>query len=103
MNKDRGICPDCQQEYEISDWPFCPHGKPSFGVITDEIPGGIWIRHGICNEDGTPKKYYSKSEMRKAAFEKGLTQGDDTPKLNQRIVEEEHKAAEARYEKEKSL
>lgn len=45
--------------------------KPS-GVITDEIPGGVWIKHGICNEDGSPKKYYSKSEIAKAAKAKGL-------------------------------
>lgn len=45
--------------------------KPA-AVIQDSIEGGIWIRHGICNPDGSPKKYYSKSEMRKAAEAKGL-------------------------------
>lgn len=42
------------------------------GVIGDDIPGGYWVRHGICNEDGSPKKYYSKSDMIKAAKEKGV-------------------------------
>jgi len=49
------------------------HLWKSFGsVVPDEIPGGVEIRHGICNDDGTPKRYYSKSEMVKAAKEKGL-------------------------------
>lgn len=41
-------------------------------VIQDSIEGGIWIRHGICNEDGSPRKYYSHSEMRAEAKRRGL-------------------------------
>lgn len=41
-------------------------------VIADDIPGGIWIDNGICNEDGTPRKYYSKSEMARVAKERGM-------------------------------
>src|SRR5262249_24981687 len=41
------------------------------GVIPDDIPGGMEIKHGICHDDGTPRKFYSKSEMAKAAKEKG--------------------------------
>jgi hypothetical protein len=41
-------------------------------VIGDDIPGGLWIRHGLCNEDGTPRKYYSKSEIQKEAERRGL-------------------------------
>lgn len=41
-------------------------------VVGDDIPGGVWIRHGICNDDGTPRRYDSKSEMARAAKEKGL-------------------------------
>lgn len=52
----------------------------SAGVITDEIPGGIEIRHGICNPDGTPKRYYSKTEIKRAANERGYTIAGDTPK-----------------------
>lgn len=40
-------------------------------VTPDEIPGGILIHHGLCNEDGTPKRYYSNSEIARAAKEKG--------------------------------
>jgi hypothetical protein len=64
---ERPPCPNCSEPTETL-WV----GK-SNSVISDEIPGGIWIRHGICNEDGTPKKYYSKSEMEKEAKRRGMT------------------------------
>lgn len=41
-------------------------------VWADDIPGGIEIANGICNEDGTPKRYYSKSEIRAACKAKGV-------------------------------
>lgn len=41
-------------------------------IIPDDIPGGVWVRHGICNDDGTPRKYYTKSEMVKEAKARGL-------------------------------
>lgn len=47
----------------------------------------VWIKHGVCNEDGSPKRYRSKSEIRQAAYEKGLFQGGDTPKVNPRLQE----------------
>lgn len=55
------------------------------GVIADDIPGGVLMHHGICNEDGTPKRYYSKTDIRRAAFEKNLFNLGDTPKVNPRI------------------
>lgn len=48
-------------------------GSKSGNVIGDDIPGGVYIKHGICNDDGTPRRYDSKSEMRRAAEAKGLT------------------------------
>lgn len=45
--------------------------KPA-AVIGDDIPGGIWIRHGLCNEDGSPRLYYSKSEIAAEAKRRGL-------------------------------
>ena len=65
-------------------------------INTDEIPGGLEIKHGICNPDGTPRKFYSKSEIRKAANEAGWSIHGETPKPNQRIVEGRHKEAEAK-------
>jgi hypothetical protein len=41
-------------------------------VHSDSIRGGVEIRHGICDENGKPVRYYSKSEMRRAAKEKGV-------------------------------
>lgn len=65
-------CEKCNEPIKKGDWPFCPHGPGSSNVITDDIPGGIEIKHGICHEDGSPRRYYSKSEMTKAAKAKGL-------------------------------
>lgn len=42
-------------------------------VIQDSIEGGVLIYNGICHEDGSPKRYYSHSEIRSAAEAKGLT------------------------------
>lgn len=39
-------------------------------VIGDECD--VWVKHGICNDDGTPKRYTSKKDMREAAAKKGL-------------------------------
>lgn len=36
-------------------------------VRPDEIPGGVWMKHGICNPDGTPKRYDRWSDVRAAA------------------------------------
>jgi hypothetical protein len=44
----------------------------SAAVIADDIPGGVEIAHGLCHDDGTPRRFYSKSEMRLAAQVKGL-------------------------------
>lgn len=65
-------CDKCNQELRLGEWPFCPHGMGNSNVITDDIPGGMEVKHGICNEDGTPRKYYSKSEMAKEAKRRGL-------------------------------
>lgn len=65
-------CETCGIPYGIGDWPFCPHGTAHSGVITDDIPGGIEIKHGLCHEDGSPRRFYSKSEIAAAARAKGL-------------------------------
>jgi hypothetical protein len=59
-------CKECGKETERA-WL-----SKTAAVIGDDIPGGVWIRHGICNEDGTPRKYYSKSEMAAEAKRRGL-------------------------------
>jgi hypothetical protein len=71
---------DC---YEPIEFPglACPTcGEPTqrvwlrkgAAVITDEIPGGVQIRHGLCNEDGTPRTYYSHSEIAAEAKRRGM-------------------------------
>ena len=41
-------------------------------VWTDDIPGGVLMHNGICNPDGTPKRYYTHSAIRKACEAKGM-------------------------------
>jgi hypothetical protein len=84
-----GWCPPCFYRVEA------PTGQSAM-IATDEIPGGIQIRHGICNEDGTPRTYYSKSAIERAAYDVGFFVGDNTPKPNPRIVEERAREREAR-------
>lgn len=64
------VCEKCNEEINIGDWPFCPHGKVSYVVIGDECD--VWIRHGLCNDDGSPRHYTSKEAMRRDAKAKGL-------------------------------
>ena len=85
------ICPECSQEMQ----EFYPYSE-TLMIATDDIPGGIEIRHGVCNPDGSPRKFYSKSEIRKAANEAGLTISGETPKPNQRVTDQKYKEAESR-------
>ena len=86
------FCSTCQSEmYET----FGEVNQSSM-ISTDDIPGGLEIRHAICNPDGTPRKYYSKSEIRKAAAEAGYTIHGETPKPLSRIVEDRHRESEAK-------
>jgi hypothetical protein len=62
---ERPPCPECAARTETL-WE-----RPS-NVIQDSIEGGIWIEHGLCNADGTPRKYYSKSEIAAEAKRRGL-------------------------------
>jgi hypothetical protein len=43
-------------------------------VHQDSIEGGILIEHGPVNPDGSPRRYYSKSEIRRECVRRGLTQ-----------------------------
>lgn len=72
-------CDKCGEELIVGDWPWCPHGSGTNNVIQDSIEGGIMIKHGICNEDGTPKRYDSKKAIRDAAASKGLMIHDGIP------------------------
>lgn len=66
---ERPPCPTCQSPTETL-W----EAGSTPNIVGDEIPGGVEIRHGICNEDGSPRRYYSKSEIAKEAKARGLVQ-----------------------------
>lgn len=69
-------------------------GGMAAAVHGDDIPGGVWIRNGICNLDGTPRRYDSHSEMRREAKARGLvnfvehvgTKGGDKNRHTQRFI-----------------
>ena len=61
---ERPPCPECGEATETL-W------DKTANVIGDECD--IWIRHGICNEDGSPRHYTSKEEMRRETERRGLT------------------------------
>lgn len=77
-------CPQGHEQFDlylpVGSRPCCPtcggptetlwRGKTAC-VIDDSIPGGIEIKHGICNLDGTPRKYYSKTEINAEAKRRG--------------------------------
>lgn len=85
-------------------WCFPCHNEVKYAhvqgtsayVIQDSIEGGVEIKHGICNPDGTPKKYYSKKEIKEAAYNAGYFQGDDTPRTNPRVSEQRAREKEAK-------
>lgn len=67
------LCETCGHEIQIGEWPFCPHQRPEFGshgVVGDEID--IEIRHGLCWDDGTPRRFRSRKEMNDVAKAKGM-------------------------------
>lgn len=71
-------CARCHHILSIGDYPFCKgnaadHRGGIYGVIGDDIPGGLEIKHGLCNEDGSPRRYYSKSEIAREAKARGFT------------------------------
>jgi hypothetical protein len=52
---------------------LCPlEPRRASAVIGDDIPGGVLIEHGLVNADGSPRRYYSKSEMAAEAKRRGL-------------------------------
>src|SRR5216684_5133408 len=74
-------CPECPLQ-TLETGPERT-GKSAY-VHGDECD--VLIRHGICNEDGTPKRYTSKEQIKRDAYEAGYNQGTDTPHPNPRIV-----------------
>lgn len=66
-------CDKCGTELHVGDYPFCPHGRGANSVIGDDIPGGLEIKHGLCNPDGTARRYDSKSAIAAEAKRRNMT------------------------------
>ncbi len=70
------ICDRCYRPDDIGEHGLglCPleARRSDLAVWQDTIEGGVEIAHGLCNADGTPRTYYSKTEIRDAARAKGL-------------------------------
>lgn len=97
------VCENCKLDvmsiviHDKALWCWSCHNGTKLGIggAAPAVHGDecdVWINHGICNDDGSPKRYRSKAEIKQAAYEKGLFQGYDTPKVNHRLMEERAKA-----------
>lgn len=64
-------CPDCGDPMTRLWMGKAPSVRP------DSIPGGLTIEHGLCNPDGTPRTYYSQSEITLECQKRGLTRWTD--------------------------
>jgi hypothetical protein len=73
-NTDPFVCETCGGP-AAPEQPLRAHG-----IVPDDIPGGMLVRDAICNADGTPKRYYSRSEMDRAARAAGWVRHGETPK-----------------------
>ena len=61
-------CTSCHLAMHPGDWPWCPHGRPSYTNVTDEIPGGLWVE----NLGPQPVQVFSHSERLRIAKSRGL-------------------------------
>ncbi len=64
-------CTHGRMERTILPVRSLPNGSTR-GVIGDACD--VTIKHGLCNPDGTPRRYTSKAEMKREAEKRGLTQ-----------------------------
>lgn len=75
------ICERCYKPADIGEHGLylCPLEPRRYGLAVrpDSIPGGLVIEHGLCNEDGTPRTYYSQSEITLECQRRGLIRWTD--------------------------
>lgn len=62
-------CPECHEQ----KLDRVMLGGASAHVHGDECD--VWIKHGLCNEDGSPRHFRHKSEIARAAKELGEREG----------------------------
>lgn len=84
------ICKECGAETE---YDYGNLGQAS-AVHGDEID--IWIKHGLVNEDGSPKHFSSKSAIRAEAAKRGLVVLGETPKMSPEYADR-RAAEDAKY------
>ena len=65
-------CPECGVTLQISDFPFCPHGRYGGTAVGDEYVGGF-VQENFSN---TPEVFYSKKAMLQRADELTLRTRD---------------------------
>lgn len=64
--EDRGPCPKCSAVALVRTWVM----GEAHSAHGDEID--IYVRHGVVNEDGSPKRFRSKRELFREAKARGL-------------------------------
>ncbi len=74
------VCERCYRLSEVGEHgvglcPLQPRRAPV--VRPDSIPGGVQLAHGLCNPDGSPRRFDSQSEISRACREKGLIRWTD--------------------------
>lgn len=91
------ICDRCYQpldqgEHGLYRCPLEPR-RIAPTIWADDIPGGVEIANGLCHEDGTPKRYYSRSEIRLACAVKGVIPYHDVyaEQGNRRLEDARHR------------
>ena len=63
------VCDHCGHPVTVGDWPWCPHGRPRFGIQTDEaFIGGKTFEH--LGHD--PVTVYSRGELKRELDARGL-------------------------------
>jgi hypothetical protein len=65
------VYPNCDTCGAPMERLWVSSGRP----IGDDIAGGIWIEHGLCNADGSPRRYDTKSAIARDAKKAGLHWG----------------------------
>ena len=88
-------CVKCDSKESLLCWDFelpksckiCGHAMHLESHKFDRAPGVIGdelinyeAKHGVCYPDGRPRKFNSKTELKQALNEAGLTIHGDTPK-----------------------
>jgi hypothetical protein len=70
MTCERCLKDSAEGEHGVFVCPLEPR-KLAATILGDECD--VTSRHGLCNADGSPRRYTSKSEMKREAEKRGMT------------------------------